>query len=109
MPAKPRRRVDVRRVEEARRARLAAAGFRALEPLARDFAGRDLLAVDRLRDLFDVDRGDLVSPFSLRILFTVLAATSSAEFAAGGDRLPVDAVLEDHAVVIYRELSGETT
>jgi len=78
MPAKPRRRVDVRRVEEARRARLAAAGFRVLEPLARDFAGRDLLAVDRLRDLFDVDRCDLVSPFSLRILFTVLAATSSA-------------------------------
>jgi hypothetical protein len=87
MPAKPRRRVDVRRVEEARRARSAAAGFRGLEPLVRDFAGRDLLAVDRLRDLFpvdrlgdrfDVDRCDLVSPFSLRILFTVLAATSSA-------------------------------
>jgi len=87
MPAKPRRCVDVRRVEEARRARLAAAGFRVLEPLVRDFAGRDFLAVGRLRDpfpldrpgdRFDVDRCDLVSPFSLRILFTVLAATSSA-------------------------------
>ena len=31
------------------------------------------------------------------------------EFAAGGDGLPVDAVLEDHAVVVNREVSGEAT
>jgi hypothetical protein len=69
MPAKPRPRDDERRVEELRRPCVAVADLRLTEPFARDFAGRDLLELDRF---------DLVSPFSRRILFTVLAATSSA-------------------------------
>jgi len=46
-------------------------GFRdrLVEAVDRDLVDRDLLALDRF---------DLVSPFSARILFTVLAATSSA-------------------------------
>src|SRR6266852_9054827 len=32
-----------------------------------------------------------------------------SEFAGRGDGLPVDAVLEDHAVVVNREVSGEAT
>jgi hypothetical protein len=91
MPAKPRPLLDDRRVEAARRPRLAVAGFRARvrELLNREVADRDLLALDRRGDLFaldrrgdlfalDRDRFDVVSPFSRRILFTVLAATSSA-------------------------------
>jgi hypothetical protein len=38
----------------------------------------DLVRLDRLEDPLELDRFDLVSPFSLRILLTVLAATSSA-------------------------------
>jgi len=71
MPAKPRPWLDERRIEEARPPRLAVADFRdrVLEPFDLDFVDRDELEVDRF---------DLVSPFSLRILFTVRAATSSA-------------------------------
>jgi hypothetical protein len=71
MPAKPRPRLDVRRAPETRRPWLAFAGFRdrVVEPFDRDFVERDLLELDRF---------DFVSPFSLRILFTVRAATSSA-------------------------------
>ena len=62
---------DLRRVAETRPPRLALAGFRdrVLEPFERGFFERDELELDRF---------DLVSPFSRRILFTVRAATSSA-------------------------------
>jgi len=60
MPAKPRPRLDERLDEEVR--------VRVLT-FNRDFAARDELELDRF---------DLVSPFSRRILFTVRAATSSA-------------------------------
>jgi hypothetical protein len=84
MPAKPRPRLDERRVEDARRPWLAVADFRGRvpEPLDRDVAEVDRLgdrfALGRRGDRFELDRFDLVSPFSLRILFTVRAATSSA-------------------------------
>jgi hypothetical protein len=80
MPAKPRPRLDERRDGEVRRPRLAVADFRNRVPdvFDRDFAARELEA-DRLRpDALELDRFDLVSPFSRRILFTVRAATSSA-------------------------------
>jgi hypothetical protein len=57
------------------------------EPFDRDFVERDVLELerlgdrlrlDRLEDPFELERFDLVSPFSRRILFTVRAATSSA-------------------------------
>ena len=80
MPAKPRPRLAVRRAEEVRRPRLAVARLR---ERVRDFAAPDELEVDRLRldrlaDPLELDRFDLVSPFSRRTLFTVSAATSSA-------------------------------
>src|ERR1700675_1268551 len=66
MPAKPRPRLDVRRAAETRRPGLVLAGFRdrVLELFDRDFVDRDLLELLRF---------DLVSPFSRRILFTVRA------------------------------------
>jgi hypothetical protein len=88
MPAKPRPRLAVRRAVEVRRPPLAVEGFRdrALVVLDRVFVDRGLLALFRLGDrfalrrgdAFELDRADLVSPFSRRTLFTVLAATSSA-------------------------------
>jgi len=88
MPAKPRPRLPERRAEDVRRPRLAAAGLRVglAEPPDRDLVDRDVLEAERLGDLFRLDladrlaldRDDLASPFSLRILFTVRAATSSA-------------------------------
>jgi len=88
MPAKPRRPLADRRTEDGRRPRLAVADFRAglAEALDRDLVDRDVLDLERLGDLFRLDLGDrlaldrvdLASPFSLRILFTVRAATSSA-------------------------------
>jgi hypothetical protein len=88
MPAKPRPRLGDRLVEEARRPRLAFVGFRdrVAELFDRDLVDRDLLELERLGDLFrldrledplELDRFALVSPFSCRILLTVLAATSS--------------------------------
>ena len=46
--------------------------------VARDLGARDLVELDRVEDFFERDRWLFVSPFSRRILFTVLAATSSA-------------------------------
>jgi hypothetical protein len=56
------------------------------EPPDRDLVDRDVLELERLGerfraalgDLLALDRDALASPFSLRILFTVRAATSSA-------------------------------
>src|SRR6267143_2869103 len=88
MPAKPRPRLLERLAEDVRRPRLAAAGLRVglAEPIDRDLVDRDLLEAERLGERFRLDladrlaldRDDLASPFSLRILFTVRAATSSA-------------------------------
>ena len=88
MPAKPRRPLADRRAEDGRRPRLAVADFRVglAEAPDRDLVDRDVLDLERLGDLFRLDLGDrlaldrvdLASPFSLRILFTVRAATSSA-------------------------------
>jgi hypothetical protein len=86
IPAKPRR-LDVRREREA--GLLARARILELDDLVRergagDFRvfdrerARDFVARERLADLVELDLCDLVSPLSRRILFTVLAATSSA-------------------------------
>jgi len=87
IPAKPRPLLDAR---AARRGRedLERERFdrvvdvlrdRVRDPVDRGFVERDLLELDRLGAFFfPLDRCDLVSPFSRRILFTVRAATSSA-------------------------------
>jgi hypothetical protein len=67
---------DVRLVVEDLRARGRDLVARAL--VTRDFAGRDLLELALVDDFLAPDRLVFVSPFSLRILFTVRAATSSA-------------------------------
>jgi hypothetical protein len=84
MPAKPRPRLAERRADAVRRPRLGVGlRERVREVLDRDLAARDEPEVDRFRldrlaDPLELDRFDLVSPFSRRILFTVRAATSSA-------------------------------
>jgi hypothetical protein len=57
--------------------------------------------------------GGLYFLFRMTALFVkqdrLLMKIALSEFAAGGDCLPVDAVLEDHALVVNREVSGEAT
>jgi hypothetical protein len=57
---------------------LVARGLVARGLVARDLAGRDLLELALVDDFLAPDRLVFVSPVSLRILFTVRAATSSA-------------------------------
>jgi hypothetical protein len=95
MPAKPRPLPDARRLRPERAVDFEPRGdvrldrvvedlrARGRDPVARglvarDLAGRDLLELALVDDFLAPDRLVFVSPFSLRILFTVRAATSSA-------------------------------